>query len=253
MRAVAFAPTMPESLSGATQAVAIESLADYRLQVPDDQRTKTHDALESLYKNHNDVFAEGARNTLKAIKALRDYDPQKSKPEKGALYPQSSLGEALAQVAYLVRKDVGLEVACLDAADRGGWDTHIAQAPLLTGLLDNLGKSLAAFHQDLGKEMSRVTVVVQTEFGRRVAENSGYGTDHGRGSVMFALGGGVQGGRVIAKWQGLSNELLEGPGDLPVTTDYRDVLSELLENRLGSSTVGEVFPGHVRKPVGVFV
>ncbi len=253
MRAVAFAPTMPESLAGATQAVAIESLADYRLKVPDDQRTKTHNALESLYENHTDVFAEGARNTLAAIKALRDYDPQESKPEGGAVYPQSPLGDALAQVAYLVRKDVGLEVACLDAADRGGWDTHIAQAPLLTGLLDNLGKSLAAFHQDLGKEMERVTVVVQTEFGRRVAENSGYGTDHGRGSVMLALGGGVQGGRVIAKWQGLSNELLEGPGDLPVTTDYRDVLSELLENRLGSSTVDEVFPGHLRKPVGVFM
>jgi uncharacterized protein (DUF1501 family) len=252
LRAVAFAPTMPESLSGATQALAIESLAEYRLPVPDDKRDRYQSALASLYDSHGDVFSEGARNTLSALTALRDYDPAKSKPEDGAVYPETYLGEALAQVAYLVRKDVGLEVACLDAADRGGWDTHIAQGALFTGLLDNLGRSLAAFRQDLGKEMSRVTVVVQTEFGRRVEENSSYGTDHGRGSVMFALGGGVNGGRVFARWPGLSKEILEGPGDLPVTTDYRDVLAEMLERRLGSTTVGDVFPGFERRPVGVF-
>jgi uncharacterized protein (DUF1501 family) len=252
MRAVAFAPTMPESLSGATQAVAIESLADYRLQVPDEKQEPLHRALSSLYAGHGDVFSEGARNTLAALQALRDYDAGSSKPEGGAVYPETPLGSALAQVAYLVRKDVGLEVACLDAADRGGWDTHIAQGALFTGLLDNLGKSLAAFRQDLGREMSRVTVVVQTEFGRRVEENSGYGTDHGRGSVMFALGGGVSGGRVYARWPGLTKEVLEGPGDLPVTTDYRDVLAELLERRLGSATAGEVFPDFERRAVGVF-
>lgn len=252
MRAVAFANTMPESLSGATQAVAIESLADYRIAVPNEKRAQVTDALASLYDRHDDVFAEAGRNTLSALKALRDYDPKQSKPENGATYPDSPLGSGLAQVAYLVRKDVGLEIACLDGAGRGGWDTHVAQAPLLSGLLDDLGKSLAAFRQDLGREMSRVTLVVQTEFGRRVAENSGYGTDHGRGSVMFALGGGVLGGRVVANWPGLTKDILEGPGDLPVTTDYRDVLSELLERRLGSMTTADVFPGLARKPVGLF-
>mgnify|MGYP001609885431 CR=1 FL=1 len=252
MRAVALTNTMPHSLSGATQAVAVESLADYRINAPDERRANIEQALRSLYSGHDDVFANAARGTLKALKALRDYDPEKSKPEGGATYPETSLGRGLAQVAYLVRKDVGLEVACLDAADRGGWDTHVAQGPWLTGLLDDLGRSLAAFRQDLGREMSRVTLVVQTEFGRRVAENSGYGTDHGRGSVMFALGGGVQGGRVYADWPGLSTEILEGPGDLPVTTDYRDVLSDLLERRLGSTTVGEVFPGHARREIGLF-
>jgi uncharacterized protein (DUF1501 family) len=66
------------------------------------------------------------------------------------------------------------------------------------------------------------------------------------------MGGGVQGGRVFGRWPGLTREVLEGPGDLPVTTDYRDVLSELLERRLGSRTVGEVFPGFSRSPVGMF-
>jgi uncharacterized protein (DUF1501 family) len=252
MRAVAFASTMPQSFSGATQAVAIESLADYRLNLPDGEREKAEKALLAMYADGTDVFSNAARNTLQAIKALRDYNAETTRPENGATYPDTSLGSALAQVAYLVRKDVGLEVACLDAADRGGWDTHVAQGPWLAGLLDDLGKSLAAFRRDMGREMSRVTVIVQTEFGRRVAENSGFGTDHGRGSVMLAMGGGVQGGRVFGRWPGLTREVLEGPGDLPVTTDYRDVLSELLERRLGSTSVGEVFPGFARSPVGMF-
>ena len=253
MRTVAFASTMPESLAGATQAVAIESLADYRLNVPDDERSATHAALTDLYARHDDVFAEAGRNTLNALQSLRSYDPETSKPENGAAYPETRLGQALAQVAYLIRQDVGLEIACLDAADRGGWDTHVAQGPWLTGLLDDVGKSLAAFRRDVGREMSRVTVVVQTEFGRRVKENSGYGTDHGRGSVMLSLGGGVVGGRVVADWPGLSNEILEGPGDLPVTTDYRNVLAEMLERRLGSASTSQVFPGLERKGVGMFV
>ena len=252
MRAVAFDSTMPQSLSGATQAVAIESLADYRLNVAEEKRDDTERALEALYAGHDDVFAEAGRNTLAALRALRDYDPEKSKPENGADYPKSSLGVALAQVAYLVRKDLGLEVATVDASGRGSWDTHVAQGPWLTGLLNDLGKSLAAFRKDLGKEVSRVTVVALTEFGRRVAENSGYGTDHGRGSVMLAMGGGVNGGRVYGEWPGLEDDQLEGPGDLRVTTDYRNVLSEMLQNRLGSTTTTQVFPGLAEKPVGLF-
>jgi uncharacterized protein (DUF1501 family) len=252
MRAVALASTMPQSLSGATQAVAIESLAAYRLDAPDADRARIEAALTAMYEAHDDAFSRAGRNTLQALAALRGYDAQDTRPENGATYPDTALGRGLSQVAYLVRQDVGLEVACLDAADRGGWDTHVAQGPWLAGLLDDLGRSLAAFRQDMGQEMSRVTLVVQTEFGRRVAENSGFGTDHGRGSVMLALGGGVRGGRVYGRWPGLSDEVLEGPGDLPVTTDYRDVLSELLEERLGSTTVGEVFPGFARGGVGMF-
>jgi uncharacterized protein (DUF1501 family) len=232
--------------------VAIESLAAYRLDAPDADRARIEAALTAMYEAHDDAFSRAGRNTLQALAALRGYDAQDTRPENGATYPDTALGRGLSQVAYLVRQDVGLEVACLDAADRGGWDTHVAQGPWLAGLLDDLGRSLAAFRQDMGQEMSRVTLVVQTEFGRRVAENSGFGTDHGRGSVMLALGGGVRGGRVYGRWPGLSDEVLEGPGDLPVTTDYRDVLSELLEERLGSTTVGEVFPGFARGGVGMF-
>jgi len=120
----------------------------------------------------------------------------------------------------------------------------------LPTLLRDLGNGLDAFMKDLGPETKRVTVVVQTEFGRRVDENSGFGTDHGRGGALFALGAGVQGGKVFGEWPGLSKEM-EGPGDLPVTTDYRNVLAEVLERRLGNQQTAQVFPNHRLQPIGI--
>jgi uncharacterized protein (DUF1501 family) len=81
-----------------------------------------------------------------------------------------------------------------------------------------------------------------TEFGRRVAENASLGTDHGHASVMLLMGGGVVGGRVHADWPGLEKDQLFGPGDLKVTTDYREVLSEVLHVRLGNLAVKGIFP-----------
>ncbi|MCH7945208.1 MAG: DUF1501 domain-containing protein [Armatimonadetes bacterium] len=219
--------------------------------MPKEDLERTQDALADLFAKGDDAFSQAGRDTLEVLKTLNDFDPEKYVPSHSATYPDSSLGKALKQVSFLVRAEVGLEVACLDAGARGGWDTHVAQAPWLTGLLTDLAASLAAFRRDLAGEMRRVTVVVQTEFGRRAAENSGFGTDHGRASVMFAMGGGVQGGRVVADWPGLDKKQLTGPGDLQVTTDYRDVLAEMLKARLNGRPA-DVFPGHRPKPVGVF-
>ena len=106
----------------------------------------------------------------------------------------------------------------------------------------SLGTGLAAFAADLGPRLARTSVVVMTEFGRRVPENSALGTDHGRAGVMMVLGGGTAGG-IRGSWPGLRGETLAGPGDLPVTTDYREVLAEML-GRLGPWVEpGSVFPG----------
>jgi uncharacterized protein (DUF1501 family) len=91
-----------------------------------------------------------------------------------------------------------------------------------------------------------------TEFGRRVAENSSFGTDHGRGSVMFALGGGVHGGRVLGAWPGLGAEILDGPGDLPVRTNYRNVLAPIISRLGGAEVVAKAFPGFLTEPLELF-
>ena len=191
------------------------------------------------------VPTEAGHATIEVLQTLRRLDPKAYKPD--AVYPTSDLANALKQVAFLIKAGVGLEVAALD---RGGWDTHVAQAQWLALNLDDLGKSLAAFFKDLGHETSRVTVVVQTEFGRRAAENSGLGTDHGRASVMFVGGGPIKGGKVYADWPGLEDRQLEAPGDLRVTTDYRRPLSEILAYH-GNPDAASVFPGFEGNPVGI--
>ncbi len=248
LRAVALTNVMPDSLGGALGALAIESMAQFKLRTDDE---KMGAALNEMYSGKRDLVTEAGHDTLKVLNALRKVDPKDYKPDNGANYEDKPLSKVMREVAFLIKQDLGLEVAALDM---GGWDTHVAQGGAQgwqAGLLGELSAALSTFVQDMGAEMKRVTVVVQTEFGRRIAENSGLGTDHGRASAMMLLGGGVHDGKVHGTWPGLSPELLEGPGDLPVTTDYRDVLAEILQNRLGNSHMNRVFPGHAPKSVGI--
>ncbi|HVF85499.1 MAG TPA: DUF1501 domain-containing protein [Abditibacteriaceae bacterium] len=249
LRAIAFGHVMPDALRGATDATTLNSLDDLHLYVPqslsaksDANRAQLHQSLQALYGGQDEI-ARAGRETLQILKTLRTLDPAHQKPGHGAVYPDSELGNGLRQVAWLVKANVGLETACLD---RGGWDTHVAQGAsggFMALQLDDVGRSLAAFARDMGRDIGHVTVVVMTEFGRRLQENSGLGTDHGRGGVMMLLGGGVRGGHVFARWPGLENDQLEPPGDLRVTTDYRDVLGEVLNKRLGNQSLDAVFPG----------
>jgi uncharacterized protein (DUF1501 family) len=143
----------------------------------------------------------------------------------------------------MIKADLGMEVACLDA---GGWDTHAAQGGpegQMAGLLGDLAASLQAFATDLADRIGRITVVVMSEFGRRAHENASGGTDHGDGNCMLLLGGGIVGGRVHGRWPGLAPDALSGPGDLAATTDFRTVLAEIVERRLGNPAIGEIFPG----------
>jgi uncharacterized protein (DUF1501 family) len=148
------------------------------------------------------------------------------------------------EIAQLIRADVGLEIG---ATDCGGWDTHAGQGAgkgQLANRLKDLGDSLAAFAQDLGDRMADVCLVTMTEFGRTVRENGTRGTDHGHGSVMLVMGGGVKGKRVVARWRGLQEADLYEGRDLPATLDHRDVLGEVLSAHLGVTDLAPIFPGH---------
>jgi uncharacterized protein (DUF1501 family) len=112
---------------------------------------------------------------------------------------------------------------------------------------------LAAFYEDLGALAGQVSVVVMSEFGRRAQENGGLGTDHGHGSMMMVMGGGIQGGQVLANWPGLHDEQLTGPGDLAITTDYRDVLGNIIRDRLNNPRLDDVFPGYTVNDLGLAV
>jgi uncharacterized protein (DUF1501 family) len=247
LRAVAIGDTVPDSLRGATSAIALTNLSDFSLS----GGPSLEAGLREMYGG-TDAVAHAGQQTLAVLKTLRNLDVKSYRPSNGSAYPTTDLGNGLQQVACLIRANAGLEIACLD---KGGWDTHVAQGAD-TGwqafLMQDLSASIAAFCRDLGPELNRVTVVVMSEFGRRVAENAGLGTDHGRATPMYVIGGGLVKARVAGHWPGLNPGQLDEVGDLKVTTDYRSVLGEALRKRMGNSNLADVFPGWTGEDAGIF-
>lgn len=219
----------------------------------DAQRT----ALRRMLQGGNSPLHQTARQALDAVDIVELYTGDNYLPANGAVYPDTSFGDDLQVVAQMIKLDLGLRVVTVDL---GGWDTHEGQGNGSGGyfadLLGELAQGLAALYLDLdsgGSEnyAQKLTVVAQSEFGRRFAQNADDGTDHGHGNVMMVLGGNVNGG-FHGTWPGLApGQLFEGV-DLAVTTDYRRVLSEILIRRLGNNQLGTVFPGYGGySPLGV--
>jgi uncharacterized protein (DUF1501 family) len=249
LRAVGLGQLPQRSLSGAVPVSALRSIADFHLGGDARAVAQMQAALTTLYGNNEPLSAVG-QETLDILDTLQALDPLGYRPAGGARYPDSEFGLGLRQIAMLIKADVGLEVAAVDV---GGWDTHFAQGGsegLMAGLLADLAGGLAAFHADLVDQADRLTVVVMSEFGRRAQENGSLGTDHGHGSLMLLVGGHVVGNRVHGAWPGLAPEQLIGPGDLAVTTDYRDVLAEVCLKRLNNPALAEIFPGYTATPRG---
>jgi uncharacterized protein (DUF1501 family) len=179
-----------------------------------------------------------------AVRMLKSADPAKYQPEHGAEYPRSAFGEALRQIAQLIKADVGLEVAFAEA---GGWDTHVNQGASvgqLAARLDDFSRGIAALARDLGDGMDDVVILTMSEFGRAVAENGNRGTDHGHGNAMMIIGGqNVKGGKVYGRWPGLAREQRYDGRDLAVTTDFRSVFAEVVGAHLGVADSRSIFPG----------
>lgn len=243
LSAVAFGTELPESLRGAPSAALLRSLDEFVLGQEHDALVS---ALDVLYANHGTAggplvaaLGEAARNTVAATRRIQQLREVSARPTNGAAYPSDDFGHGLSEIARLIKARVGLSVATIDL---GGWDSHFTQSVLTEPLMSRLAKGLTAFAADIGRAgLTNTSVVVMTEFGRRVAENASLGTDHGRGSVMFVLGAAAEGGVVRARWPGLESGLLEGPGDVPVTTDYREVLTPMLAWH-GAPAGSSVFP-----------
>lgn len=246
LRAVGWGTALQRSLRGKVSAVSLKSIVDYHLagraEVAKDMLT----TLNSLYAQ-NAQLADNSVQTQAVLEMVAKINVAAYTPANDAKYGKNDFDLALMQTAALVKADVGLEVAALDL---GGWDTHQNETIDLAKELTSLANGLAAFHADLGDLNSKVTVVVMSEFGRRVQENGSGGTDHGHGNMMMVMGGHVAKKPVVATWPTLAPDKLTS-GDLTITTDYRDVLSEILINRLKNPAVAQVFPNYTAKLKGV--
>jgi uncharacterized protein (DUF1501 family) len=242
LRAVALSRSLPRSLRGPSAAVAVEDLEAFSLHAP-------ASSLEA-YSRGNELMSRQAATTTEALRLMGEVQRTARPTTRG--YPDSRLGRSLAQIAALIRADVGLEIACTES---DGWDTHIAQGTVNGAFArpaDDLASSLAAFWTDLGQLRSSVVVLTMTEFGRTVAENGSAGTDHGHGSCLFVLGTAVAGGKVHGDFPGLRTEQLFEGRDLAVTTDFRAVFSEVAGAHLGIAKPESLFPGWSGNPLPLF-
>ena len=248
LRAVGMGTRPQRSLSGTVPVSALRSIADFHLGGDLRALQQMRSALDTVYAG--DVLGQ---DTLSIMDTLEKLDPLTYIPSRSAKYPDTEFGLALKQTAMLIKAEVGLEVSAIDV---GGWDTHFAQggtSGLMPNLMEDLAQGLAAFHADMLDHMKNLTTVTMSEFGRRASENGSLGTDHGHGSMMMVLGGNVRGGKVHGDWPGMGEGQLIGPGDLAVTTDYRDVLSEILTKRLNNEALGDIFPNYEPRMVGIIV
>jgi uncharacterized protein (DUF1501 family) len=225
------------SLRGTAPVIGLSSIASFQLTSSGSREAAIGDTLALLY-DADSLLSRTARAAIDAVAQMQAANPARFEPANGARYPNTPFGNQMKEVAQMIKAGVGLRVA---AVDIGGWDHHENINNNLSPLLQELAQTLAAFDTDLGAAMSDVSVVTMTEFGRRAYQNASNGTDHGSASVMFLLGGGVNGRRVHADWPGLADAQLTD-GDLTVTTDYRQVLSDLLTQRLGGADLARVFP-----------
>ncbi|MBC8328467.1 MAG: DUF1501 domain-containing protein [Planctomycetes bacterium] len=255
-RALAMKEVLPRSLRGDHPALAVPTSMDKK------KGQLTLGRFEEFYgdgmpgaeseqgamKGRDEEAAKGeevVQSGRMTIDTLRRYHEITAAAGSGrGAYPASRFGDAMRIIATVLKADAGLEVA---AVDYPGWDHHINQGGIegrQQQMLADYAQTMAAFAADLGERLETTLAVTMTEFGRTVAENGNNGTDHGRGGGMFLLGGGVKGGKVHGDWRGLQPDALADGRDLPVTTDFRDVLAAGLDGVFGFRAPKDFFPDY---------
>ncbi len=251
----------PASVLGNNKALVVGNPADFKLNSGHwSWNDISQVALAGIFNPNGDVAEQASALTLSSSDILQGiFDPGTPYvPANGAVYPQDSyLGERLMDLARIIKADIGMEVAYVPF---GGWDTHANQDsfgdPANPGefglLVQELSQALHAFYTDLSvSHAGKITIVVQSEFGRRAYENADSGTDHGYGNPLLVIGDNVNGG-FHGSFPGLGSGDLFEDQDVAVTTDYRQVISEILIRRTKNRFLGHIFPGFSNySPLGV--
>jgi len=252
LRALGIANGLQKTLVGAPNTLPIADPTNYTIGGSTTTQPARSAFMKSDYATSSEPLKSAALDATDTIEMLKTVGFTAYRTANGAVYPNSGFGRALRSVAVLIKQDVGIEAAQVDI---GGWDTHSAQDPLAGSMfrtMQDFSNSLGAFYADVIAAGLNVTVVAFSEFGRNVRENGSNGTDHGRASALFAMGKGIKGGRVLTKnWPGLDRAVLENGQDLKVTVDLRDILAEIVQNRLANPNLNFIFPQWTPSFLGV--
>ncbi|TXH66548.1 MAG: DUF1501 domain-containing protein [Lysobacteraceae bacterium] len=235
----------PRNINGSLPAIAMSTPAAMEISYGGGQwRTAAQNTIGKIWSGASALEVSGQY----ADAAMKLIDTQAYQATLPTGWPTTKFATQMWTIAQSIRFNLGLRFATVDL---GGWDTHENQgtvgASYYSTKIKELSDVLAAFYNNLNADgvMGRVTVIVQSEFGRRVRQNTSGGTDHGYGNPLFVLGGQVQGRKFFGQWKGLASTTLAPTfGDIPVTTDYRRVLSEILMRRMANNKLGVIFPGY---------
>ncbi len=246
-RAISQGATPPRIFAGPASGIASLGLGPQALRHRAIDDPQLQAGLSRLYAGDPALAA-----TLRETTAGRAEISRRMGGDAPAMDPSADGGAPSARsfaadarrLGVLLRKDPHTQLAFTSV---GGWDTHVNQGGArgqLAGHLGALGQGLAALADGLGDAYRDTVVVVISEFGRTVRQNGSGGTDHGRGNVIWLLGGPVAGGRVLGEWPGLDDAALVDRRDLAVSTDFRQVIAPLLQRHLGLDEAGlaAVFP-----------
>lgn len=262
LRGLALSPSAPDAMRGTIQVRALGNLSDSVLSRDPAEEAQLVSALQSQFRarppgRESVALArvrEAGAMALADLEMLRSFGA--TKYVASANYPATLFGTRLRDAAMLIKNGLGLEVATIDF---GGWDTHVAQgngAPdgSQSRQLAELDAGLAAITADLGPAMSKVSILVMTEFGRTVAQNASGGTDHGNASAWFALGGPIRGGIHLGPkgWPGLLPNQLREARDLAHTLEFNQIMENLLTRHLTlpAALVQTVLPGAATTAIG---
>ncbi len=229
-----------KSILGEVETLTLSSLSNFDILTHEEIYGDTKQTMSGMF-NNSDIFSDTSSVLVSAIDTIKQINPNDFPIDNGAVYPNSGFASKLRSLGVIIKAELGTQIVCVDI---GGWDHHNDIGSAYPNLAQNFSNALLAFYQDMGERMNNITVLCMTEFGRRIAENASGGTDHGHGGVMYAIGKQVNGGQVYADWPGL-DEGNQNRGDLEVTTDFREVFSELLLKRLKySGTIEDIIPDY---------
>ncbi len=238
---VAIGGAAPPSLNGNVAAVAINDVTNFTIS-----GSTSMPAVIRKLNAGTTPYKKVATDTLNTVDTIKSKLATISTANTAG-YTSGPLSKALQSVGQLVKMNIGMNVAVID---HGGWDMHNNLSAEFTSRATEFSKAISAFWTDMTSYRSRITVVTLTEFGRRLQENTSQGTDHGSGGGMLVLGGKVRGNKIYGTWPGLAPSQLH-TGDLAVTTDYRQVLAEILVKFHGETNLASVFPSLQYSPLGL--
>ena len=247
-RAISQGSTPPRIFAG-TASVASLGLGPNAMQRRAIDDPQMQAGLAKLYANDAQLSGtlrdttQGRGEMSRSMAAGEGSKSMDPSADAGAPSARSFAADAR-RLGTLIRKDAHTQLAFTAV---GGWDTHVNQGAArgqLANRLASLGEGLDALSVGLGDAYKDTVIVVVSEFGRTLRQNGNGGTDHGRGNVIWLLGGPVAGGQMLGEWPGLDSSALADGRDLAVRTDFRQVLAPLLQRHLGLSetALATVFP-----------